>query len=116
MVADRRDPRLPGSLRGMRCGVKYVVTAAVATAVAVRVARSRHQRSLHPDGRSFTGELAVTGLPGTGSTLLEQPARHPVTLRLSKGVGTRPGRPDLFGLAVRVHGPVCGHRRDLLFS
>ena len=100
----------------MRCRVKHVVTAAVATALAVRIVRSRHRRSLHPDGRSFTGELTVTGLPGTGAALLERPARHPVTLRISKGVGTRPGFPDLFGVALRVHGPVCGQRCDLLFS
>jgi hypothetical protein len=92
------------------------VATAVVTAVAIRVVRSRHRRSLHPDGRSFTGELAVTGLPGTGSALLERPDRHPVTLRISKGVGTRPGWADVLGLAVRVHGPVAGHRCDLLFS
>jgi hypothetical protein len=108
--------RLPGAVRGMRCRVKYLVTAAVVTAAAVRAVRSRHQRSLHPDGRSFTGELTVTGLPGTGAALLERPGRHPVTLRISKGVGTRPGFPDLFGVAIRVHGPVCGHKCDLLFS
>ncbi len=96
--------------------MKYVLATAAVTAVAIRVARSRHQRFLHPDGRSFDGELIVTGLPGAGSSLLERPGRHPVTLRISKGVGTRPGLGDLFGLAVRVHGPVTGHKCDLLYS
>jgi len=31
-------------------------------------------------------------------------------------VGTRPGRADVLGVAIRVHGPVCGHKCDLLFS
>ena len=96
--------------------MKRVLTTVAVTALAIRLARSRHQRFLHPDGRSFTGELIVAGQPGTGSALLERPDRYPVTLRLSKGVGTRPGVGDLFGLAVRVHGPVCGHKCDLLFS
>jgi hypothetical protein len=96
--------------------VKYLVATAAAAALAVRVVRSRHQRFLHPDGRSFTGELTVTGLPGAGSALLERPGRHPVTLRISKGMGTPPGVGDLFGVAVRVHGPVCGRKCDLLFS
>ncbi len=102
----------------MQRRVKYVAATAtaVASALVIRVVRSRHQRFLHPDGRSFAGELTVTGLPGSGSELLERPARHPVTLRLSKGVGTRPGVGDLFGLAVRVYGPVCGHKCDLLYS
>ncbi len=96
--------------------MKRALATVAATALAIRVARSRHQRFLHPDGRSFDGELIVTGLPGTGSALLERPDRLPVTLRISKGVGTPPGFGDLFGLAVRVHGPVCGHKCDLLYS
>ena len=93
------------------------LAAAVAAALAVRVARSRNRRFLHPDGRSFTGDLAVWGAPTpTGSALLDRPGRHPVTLRISKGVGTRPGRADVLGVAVRVHGPVAGRRHDLLFS
>jgi hypothetical protein len=89
--------------------------AAIAIGLGVRVARSRHRRLLHPDGRSFTGELHIwgTGAP-IGSALVDRPGRHPVTVRLSKGVGTRPGRPDVLGLAIRVHtadGPA-----DLLLS
>jgi hypothetical protein len=96
--------------------VRYLVVAAVVGALGVRIARSRHQRFMHPDGRSFAGELRVTGTRDTGSALIDRPGRHPVTVRISKGVGTRPGRPDVLGLAVRVHGPVCGHRCDLLLS
>ena len=93
--------------------MKVVVAALVATALGVRVIRSRHRRFLHPDGRSFTGELDVhgTGEP-TGSGLIDRPARHPVTVRISRGAGTRPGRADILGLAVRVHGTGL----DLLYS
>lgn len=94
-----------------------LTAAAVAAAVAVRVARSRDRRFLHPVGRSFTGDLEVWGAPApTGSALLDRPGRHPVTLRISKGLGTRPGRADVLGVAVRVHGPVAGRRHDLLLS
>lgn len=93
--------------------MKVVIAALVATALGVRVARSRHRRSLHPDGRSFTGELDVRGAgEPTGSGLIDRPARHPVTVRISRGVGTRAGRPDILGLAVRVHGAGV----DLLYS
>ena len=94
-----------------------LTAAAVAAAVAVRVAHSRDRRFLHPDGRSFTGDLEVWGaLEPTGAELLDRPGRHPVTLRISKGIGTRPGRPDVLGVGLRVHGPVAGRRHDLLFS
>jgi hypothetical protein len=76
-----------------------VVAASGVAALGVRLARSRHRRSLHPDGRSFTGELEVWGLdPPVGSDLIDRPARHPVTIRLSKGVGTRSGRCDIRGV------------------
>ncbi|MFI5936638.1 hypothetical protein [Actinoplanes sp. NPDC051494] len=93
------------------------VTVAVLVAAGVRIARARHRRVLHPDGRSFTGDLEIWGLPEpTGAALIDRPARHPVTVRISKGAGTPPGRPDVLGVAVRVHGPVVGHRFDLLLS
>jgi hypothetical protein len=107
-------------IEGMRAGMKLAATltaAAVAAAVAVRAAHSRDRRFLHPDGRSFTGDLEIWGaLEPTGAGLLDRPGRHPVTLRVSKGIGTRPGRADILGVAVRVHGPVAGQRHDLLFS
>ncbi|WP_433293734.1 hypothetical protein ACQP2F_31360 [Actinoplanes sp. CA-030573] len=81
----------------------------VAAGLAVRVARSRHRRSLHPAGRSFAGTVEIFGdlLPGG-------PARHPATVRVSKGAGTRGGRLDVRGLAVRAHLP--GRDLDLLLS
>jgi hypothetical protein len=94
-----------------------IVGALAASALGVRVARSRHRRSLHPAGRSFTGDLEVWGLDlPIGSALVDRRARHPVTIRISKGVGTEGTRPDVLGVAVRVHGPVAGQKRDLLFS
>jgi len=105
-----------GYARVMRIAAT-LTAAAVAAAVAVRVAHSRDRRFLHPDGRSFTGDLEIWGtLEPTGAELFDRPGRHPVTLRISKGIGTRPGRPDILGVALRVHGPVAGRRHDLLFS
>lgn len=96
--------------------MRYLVAAVVAGALCVRIARSRHRRFMHPDGRSFAGELDVPGGPETGAALIDRPGRHPVTVRISKGIGTGPGRADVMGLAVRVHGPDGDRRRDLLFS
>ena len=97
---------------------KAAVTASAlaATALGVRLIRSRHRRFLHPDVRSFAGELAVWGIAPIGSVLTDHPGRHPVTLRLSKGMGTRPGWADVLGVALRVHGPAPEIRCDLLFS
>jgi hypothetical protein len=87
---------------------------AVVVGLGVRLVRSRHRRSLHPDGRTFIGELEVWGAdPPIGSALVDRGATHPVTVRVSKGIGTRAGRPDVLGLAIRVHGP---QETDLLLS
>ena len=95
--------------------VARATTAAIVLGVGVRLVRSRTRRSLHPDGRSFTGELEVFGANApVGADLVDRPARHRVTVRLSKGVGTRPGRPDVLGLALRVHHP--DRPADLLLS
>ncbi|WP_052359520.1 hypothetical protein [Actinoplanes friuliensis] len=97
--------------------VPALATATVTAALVVRVLRSRHRRFLHPDGRSFTGDLEIWGAgEQTGAELLDRPGRHPVTVRISKGAGTAAGRADVLGVAVRVHGPVAGRRHDLLFS
>ena len=95
--------------------VAPTISAAIAIGLGVRLVRSRHRRSLHPDGRSFVGEIEVWGAEEPiGSDLIDRPGRHHVTVRLSKGVGTRPGRPDVLGLAIRVHRP--GRAVDLLLS
>jgi hypothetical protein len=94
--------------------VAGAAAAGIAGALGVRLARGR--RVLHPDGRSFTGTLDVWGLGRTGSALIDRPGRYPVTVRISKGGGTRPGRPDVLGVALRVHGPAAGAKRDLLYS
>jgi hypothetical protein len=95
--------------------VARTLGAVVAIGLGVRLARSRNRRSLHPDGRSFTGELQVWGANApVGSDLIDRPASHRITVRLSKGAGTRPGRPDVLGLAIRVHHP--DRAADLLLS
>ncbi|AGL19675.1 hypothetical protein [Actinoplanes sp. N902-109] len=102
----------------MKVGRALLVAGVAAGAGAgLRLAHARHERILHPDGRSFTGCLQITGRgEPTGAALLDRPDRHPVTVRISKGAGTWPGWPDVLGVALRVHGPVAGHRTDLLFS
>ena len=93
--------------------VSVLAGAAVAAALSVRVVRSRHRRFLHPDGRSFAGELETWGAD-LGADLFDRPGRHRVSVRISKGIGTKPGRWDIMGLAVLVHG---GERPlDLLMS
>ena len=94
-----------------------VLAAVGATALGVRVVQSRHRRFLHPAGRSFDGELTVRGAPTTtGAGLLDRPARHRVTVRVSKGGGTPGGWPDILGLAIRVPGPHEDGPSDLLLS
>ncbi|GIJ27536.1 hypothetical protein Vqi01_26980 [Micromonospora qiuiae] len=80
------------------------------------LARLRRGRLLHPAGRSFSGEVFVWGVPApTGVRLLDEPGRYPATVRLSKGVPTPAGWPDVLGLAVRLHRP-SGRPFDLLVS
>ncbi|NES16806.1 phosphodiesterase [Micromonospora sp. PPF5-17] len=73
--------------------------------VAAALARRRHARLLHPAGRPFAAEVMIWGTPGppTGVPLLDLPARWPATVRLSKGVPTPVGWPDVLGVAVRLH-------------
>ncbi len=100
----------------MSIRIAGLAAGAVGAALAVRVVRSRHRRSLHPAGRSFAGTLVIHGFGELlGAASLDQPAEHRVTVRLSKGVGTRGGRADVRGLAVRVHLRPVGDL-DLLLS
>jgi hypothetical protein len=101
---------------GLGVRVLSFTVAVAAAALGVRAARSRHRRSLHPAGRTFTGRLDVWGAPAAaGSDLVDRPGRHDVTVRLSKGAGTRGSLPDVLGVAIRVHGADVPDR-DLLLS
>jgi hypothetical protein len=69
---------------------------------------------MHDRGRTFTGEFVgvahrVDGWP------LPPGTTRPVLARLSKGAGTRGGRPDILGLAIRLAGP-GGEPWDLTLS
>ncbi|MEH0973491.1 phosphodiesterase [Micromonospora sp. CPCC 205546] len=79
--------------------------------------RLRRARLLHPAGRSFAGEVVVWGTPGppTGVPLLDDPGHFRATVRLSRGVPTPQGWPDVLGLAVRLHRE-AGRPFDLLVS
>lgn len=69
------------------------------------VARLRHARAVHPRGVQYPGELH--GSPPF-------PPAADVTVRLSKGVGTPGGCPDIFGLAMRV--PTADGDWDVLLA
>ncbi|MFG1890284.1 phosphodiesterase [Micromonospora sp. NPDC049051] len=79
--------------------------------------RLRRARLLHPAGRSFAGEVVVWGTPGppTGVPTLDDPGRYPAAVRLSRGVPTPDGWPDVLGLAVRLYRE-AGRPFDLLVS
>ncbi|MFI5836402.1 phosphodiesterase [Micromonospora sp. NPDC051300] len=72
---------------------------------AAALARLRHARLLHPAGRVFAADVLIWGTPGppTGVPLLDDPGRWPGTVRLSRGVPTPAGWPDVLGVAVRLH-------------
>ncbi|WP_089158329.1 phosphodiesterase [Micromonospora sp. NBS 11-29] len=80
------------------------ISAAVERAAAA-LARLRHARLLHPAGRTFAGDALIWGTPGppTGVPLLCLPGRFPATVRLSKGVPTPAGWPDVLGVGIRLH-------------
>ncbi|GIE97518.1 hypothetical protein [Paractinoplanes rishiriensis] len=89
-----------------------VVAAGAAAALAVRVVRSRRRRFLHPAGRSFEAEFEFeaglesrAGFESGAGFEFEAGGRYPATVRVSKGAGTRGGRLDVRGLAIRVHLP-----------
>ncbi|GHH53586.1 hypothetical protein GCM10017774_67150 [Lentzea cavernae] len=69
------------------------------------IAHTRHARAFHPRGIQLTGELSGSApFPGNAT----------VPVRLSKGAGTGPGKPDVLGLALRV--PTATGDWDLLLS
>ena len=62
------------------------------------LAELRQARAFHPRGLMLAGELTI----GAGSGLPVDAGARPVVARLSKGVGTPGGAPDILGLAVRI--------------
>jgi hypothetical protein len=77
----------------------------VLTTVFRLLAKARDARALHPRGVQTTGELSGTD---------PFPRNATVTVRLSKGAGTPPGKPDVLGIALRV--PTESGDWDLLMS
>lgn len=78
-----------------------------------RLAALRAARAFHPVGRVGSGRLVLSE---TGSDLARAlgPGQHPVTVRLSRGIGLPSERPDLLGLAVRIE--IHDHPVDLLLT
>lgn len=83
------------------------------------LSRLRGQRSLHPVGAGYRGQLEIPGdahrWPGVA--LLERAATHPALVRCSRGVGVPEPLPDVLGIAVKL--PDAYGRsadQDLLFS
>ncbi|WP_192765116.1 phosphodiesterase [Plantactinospora soyae] len=80
--------------------------------MAGRLARWRGGRLLHPRGLSFTGQVELWG--PLAVRLAGSAGRRAATLRLSRGLPTPDGWPDLLGLALRLHGDTGPF--DLLLS
>lgn len=69
-----------------------------------RLARWRGGRLLHPRGVSFRATVELFG-PFARHVLPGAPGRYAATARISRGVPTPEGWPDVLGLALRLHGP-----------
>jgi len=79
------------------------------------VARLRADRPLHPQGATYAGTVTMTGHGASGVPWLDRPARHEVTVRVSRAVGLPRWAPDVYGIALRAS--VIGERpADLLFA
>jgi hypothetical protein len=77
---------------------------------------ARRRRVFHPRGAAYDATLVVHG-GARGAELLDEPARRPCVVRLSRGIGVREPLPDVLGLALRVpdaYGP--GAHQDLLMT
>jgi len=76
----------------------------------------RRRRIFHPVGTAYDASFRVHG-GSRGAVLLDEAARRPCIVRLSRGIGLRAPRPDVLGVAVRVpdaYGP--GAHQDLLLA
>jgi hypothetical protein len=95
-----------------------VVEAAGAAAAALfgGLSAVRRRRIFHPVGTAYDATLSITG-GSLGAELLDEPAKRPCTVRVSRGVGLREPLPDILGIAVRVpdaYGP--GAHQDILMT
>ncbi|MCI3949098.1 MAG: hypothetical protein K0R11_1032 [Acidimicrobiales bacterium] len=89
---------------------------AVAAALFGALSAVRRRRVFHPRGTAYDATLLVHG-GGRGAALLDEPARRPCVVRLSRGIGLREPLPDILGVALRVpdaYGP--GAHQDLLMT
>lgn len=71
------------------------------------VARTRHDRALHPDGVTVRGRLELHGAAAgatTGIAWLDTAGVEDVVVRLSRGGGLPAWLPDVQGLALRCSG------------
>jgi hypothetical protein len=84
-------------------------------ATSATVARLRRGRPLHPQGASYAATVTITGGADSGVPWLDLPGAHEVTLRVSRGIGLPLALPDVYGVAVRIHGLPEGPA-DLLFA
>ena len=79
------------------------------------LARLRDDRPLHPHGASYAGTVTTTGHGRSGVPWLDRPARHEVSVRVSRALGLPRWMPDIYGIALRAR--VAGGRpADLLFA
>jgi hypothetical protein len=80
------------------------------------LARLRRGKPMHPRGVVHEAVLERTGNdPPWGVPWLDEPGRHDVLVRLSRGAGLPPPLPDVLGLALRATS-ADGVRTDLLLS
>jgi len=87
-----------------------------AAAVFGALSGARRRRIFHPVGTAHDATLIIHG-GSLGSALLDEPARWPCIVRLSRGLGLREPSPDILGVAIRVpdaYGP--GAHQDLLLA
>jgi hypothetical protein len=96
-------------MRSVDNGLVRGITAAVRTG-----ARLRGARLFHPRGAVFDATFTVTEPGRWGVPLLDQAGEHPALVRLSKGISTPRGLPDVLGLAVRID--VAGRPLDLALA
>lgn len=107
----RPSPRPPDGLLERAVDATGGRLAAIGLALGSRL---RGRRAFHPRGEVLHATLVVTPSRPVGARLLDEPAEHRCTVRLSRGVGLLASVPDVLGVALSVS---AGERtQDLLFA